>query len=458
MMDNKKELFESVNPVKALTVMALPTVASQLILLIYNIADTWFIGRTNDPAMIGASNLALTVYLAAVSLANVFGVGGGSLMVRLIGEKNEEDARKVASYSIIASGIAAAGFSLLTLIFMTPLLTLLGADELTMPYGKQYLFTTVVLGSVPTILSMSMPQLLRNAGYSKEAGFGVGLGSILNVGLDPLFMFVILPKGNEVLGAGIATMLSNVCSFLYFVMVFRKVRSKTVLKISFKREKIGKEHLKSLYTVGVPAAVSIFLFDLVTIVINKLTIGYGDHVKPLAAMGIVLKLERIPINVGLGVCLGMVPLIAYNFGSGNIKRMNRFSSLARWIIIVFSSICMVTFFFLAEPLAGSFIKDEETVRYAVMFLQGRCFALPFMMVGYHIINFMNAVNKGKISFFLAILRHLMILIPLLLLMNLLWGINGLIWAQVVADIVNTVASMIIFVKIKNGICGVPSKT
>ena len=445
---DKRILFESERPVKALAVMAVPTVASQLILLIYNIADTWFIGRTNDPAMIGASNLALTVYLVAASVANVFGVGGGSLMARLIGEKKDDDARKVASYSIIASGIAAAVFALLTLVFMTPLLTLLGADEATMTYGKQYLFTTVVIGSIPTVLSMSMPQLLRNAGYSKEAGLGVGLGSILNVALDPLFMFVILPKGYEVLGAGIATMLSNFISFAFFVIVYRKVRDESVLKVSFKREKILKDELKSLYMVGVPAAISIFLFDLVTIVINRLVTTYGDHTTPLAAMGIVLKLERIPINTGLGVCLGMVPLIAYNFGSGNTKRMNSFSELARWIITGFAAVCSIFFFFFAKPLVGAFIEEEETVRLGIMFLQGRCLALPFMMIGYHTINFMNAVNKGKVSFLLAILRHVIILIPAMIIMNSLWGLTGLVWSQVVADVINAAASVVIFVKVK----------
>lgn len=445
---DKRILFESERPVKALAVMAVPTVASQLILLIYNIADTWFIGRTNDPAMIGASNLALTVYLVAASVANVFGVGGGSLMARLIGEKKDDDARKVASYSIIASGIAAAVFALLTLLFMTPLLTLLGADEATMTYGKQYLFTTVVIGSIPTVLSMSMSQLLRNAGYSKEAGLGVGLGSILNVALDPLFMFVILPKGYEVLGAGIATMLSNFISFAFFVIVYRKVRNESVLKVSFKREKILKDELKSLYMVGVPAAISIFLFDLVTIVINRLVTTYGDHTTPLAAMGIVLKLERIPINTGLGVCLGMVPLIAYNFGSGNTKRMNSFSELARWIITGFAAVCSIIFFFFAKPLVGAFIEEEETVRLGIMFLQGRCLALPFMMIGYHTINFMNAVNKGKVSFLLAILRHVIILIPAMIIMNSLWGLTGLVWSQVVADVINAAASVVIFVKVK----------
>lgn len=454
--DSKKALFESERPAKALTIMALPTVASQMILLIYNIADTWFIGRTDNPAMIGASNLGLTVYLITASLANVFGVGGGSLMVRLIGEKKEDDARKVASYSVIASGIAAAAFSVLTLIFMTPLLTLLGADDATMVYSKQYLVTTVVLGSVPTILSMSMPQLLRNAGYSKEAGLGVGLGSLLNVGLDPLFMFVILPKGYEVLGAGIATMLSNVCSFIYFIVIFRKVRSVTVLKVSFKREKLERAHLKSLYMVGVPAAVSIFLFDLVTIVINRLVTGYGDHVAPLAAMGIVLKLERIPINVGLGVCLGMVPLIAYNFGAGNIKRMSRFSSLARWTIVAFSSLCTILFFVFARVLVSRFITDEETVRLGTMFLQARCFALPFMMVGYHVVNYMNAVNKGTVSFILAIVRHVILIIPAMLIMNYIWGIEGLIWSQAVADVINTIVSTVIFLRVRNSLCKRPS--
>ena len=312
--DKKKYLFESMNPAKALAVMALPTVGSQMIVLVYNIADTWFIGRTDNPSMIAASNLALTVYLIVVSLANIFGVGGGSLMARLIGEKKEADASKVVTYSVLASGISAAVFSILTLIFMTPLMKLLGSEEATLHYCKQYLIATVVFGSIPTVLSMCMPQLLRNAGYSKEAGIGVGIGSIINVVLDPLFMFVILSRGNEVLGAGIATMLSNFISLAYFIFIFHKVRNESVLKISFKSVHLEKDYLRSLYSVGVPAAISIFLFDLVNIVINRLTATYGDHVTPVAAIGILLKLERIPINTGLGICLGMVPLVAYNYG------------------------------------------------------------------------------------------------------------------------------------------------
>ena len=454
---NKNELFESVNPARALRIMALPTIGSQVIVLLYNLADTWFIGRTNDPYMVAASSLVLTVYLAVVALSNVFGVGGSSLMVRLMGEKCEEDARKVASYSIAASFLAALAFSLLTLVFMGPLLRLLGASDNTFQYGEQYLLATAVLGAAPTVLAMDMPMLLRNAGYSKEAGFGVALGGIMNIILDPLFMFVLLPEGCEVLGAGVATMLSNVISVLYFVAVYRRVRETTVLELPRRLEKISGEHKKSLYSVGIPAAVAIFLFDLVTMVLNRLTASYGDI--PLAAMGIVLKLERLPLNIGLGVCLGMVPLVAYNYASGDYRRMERFVSLARIAILSFSALCIVLFWFFAEPITGAFIEDAETVDYAARFLRGRCLAMPFMLLGYHVVNFMNAVGRGKVSFLLAIIRHLVLIIPLLFLLKALFGLEGLIWAQVAADVLNALVALMIFRKEKTAILGgAPAQT
>ena len=454
-MSSKIELFENTKPVKALAVMALPTIASQLVLLVYNLADTWFIGRTNNPYMIGASSLALTIYLALAAIANIFGVGGGSLMVRLLGEKRTEEAKKAASYSVSFSVLTALAFSLLLLAFMSPLLRAMGASENTFEYSRQYLLLTAVIGGIPTVLSMSMPQLLRNAGYSREAGIGVGLGSLMNIALDPLFMFVLLPEGNEVLGAAVATMLSNVISLCYFIFMFRRVRNETVLSLPRRIERLGRGHLRSLYSVGLPAAISIFLFDLVTIVINRLAASYGDI--PLAAMGIVLKLERIPINIGLGVCLGMVPLIAYNYGAGNRERMNRFFSLAGIAVLGFSVLCFAVFFAFARPLISAFIADENTVRQGVMFLRGRSFSLPFMMIGYLIVNYMNAVNRGRISFVLALLRHIVLLIPAMLIMNVVWGLQGLIWSQLAADFINSIIAVIVFLRVNGGIIKEPEE-
>ena len=177
-------------------------------------------------------------------------------------------------------------------------------------------------------------------------------------------------------------------------------------------------------------------------VINKLTVSYGDI--PLAAMGIVLKLERIPINTGLGICLGMVPLVAYNYGAKNYVRMRKISTLSQITVVSFAAVCTILFWTFAKPIVSIFIEDEATVVQGAAILKGRCFALPFMMIGYQVVNFMNAVDKGKLSFLLAIIRHIVLIIPIAVLMNSIMKLNGLVMSQLVADIINTVISMILF--------------
>ena len=442
MNTNKKNLFETMKPSKALAIMAIPTVLSQMVVLLYNLADTWFIGQANNPYMIGASSLALTIFLASTALSNVFGVGGGSLMARLIGEKKNDDARKVASYTVVMALISSLVFSFLVLIGMNPLLKMLGANENTLQYAKQYIITTTVIGAMPNVMTMCMAQLLRNAGYSKESGIGVIFGSVLNIILDPIFMFVLLPKGNEVLGAGLATLISSICSFIYFIVYFHKLKNKTVLSIPNKKEKIEKQYKKSLYSVGIPAAIAIFLFDIITIVTNRIAVSYGDI--SLAAMGIVLKIERIPINIGLGICLGMVPLVAYNYGAKNMERVKKFFSLTLKANVIFSGISAIIFFLFSSSIVSLFIKNGETILQGMRFLQGRCFALPFMMIGYVITNYMNAIGKGNVSFILALIRHLVLIIPIMLIMNAIWGIDGFTWSEMVADVSNTIVAFIIF--------------
>ena len=187
MNTNKNALFEKMKPSKALAIMAIPTVLSQMVILLYNLADTWFIGQVNNPYMIGASSLALTLFLASTALSNVFGVGGGSLMARLIGEKKNDDARKVVSYTIVMAFISSLVFSMFILIIMNPLLEMLGANENTFKYAKQYIITTTIIGALPNVMTMCMAQLLRNSGYSKESGIGIILGSSKEKSEKPIF-------------------------------------------------------------------------------------------------------------------------------------------------------------------------------------------------------------------------------------------------------------------------------
>lgn len=437
-----REIFETKPVPSALAKMAIPTIVSQLITLIYNIADTWFIGQTNNPYMVAASSLVLTIFLMIAALANLFGVGGGSLVVRLLGRKEEAEAEKVASLSLVMAAGSALVFSLLCLIFMNPLLRLLGASDNTIGFARQYLLFVVVIGGLPTVLANTMSAMVRNIGHSKEAGFGLGMGGILNVILDPLFMFVILPDGYQVVGAAMATMLSNVITLLYFILVYQRLKGKTVLALPRRIEKIRRDSLRSLFSVGIPAAMSLLLFDLTNIVINRLAAGHGDI--ELAAMGIVLKVERLPLNIGIGICLGMTPLVAYNYASKNQKRMKAFFSAARLAGLVVSVLCVIFYYVFAPYLMKAFISDSDTVRFGTEFLKSRCFATPFMFLSFHMVHFMQAVDRGKVSFQLAIIRQLCLNIPILFVMNYLFGMSGIVWTQLIADAFNVVISYIIY--------------
>lgn len=437
-----KEIFETRPVPSALAKMAIPTIVSQLITLVYNIADTWFIGQTDNPYMVAASSLVLTIFLMTTALANLFGVGGGSLVVRLLGRKDEEEARNVASLSLVMAAGASLAFSLLCLIFMNPLLRMLGASDNTIGFARQYLLFVVVVGGLPTVLANTMSSMVRNIGYSKEAGFGLGMGGVLNVILDPLFMFVLLPDGYEVAGAAAATMLSNVVTLIYFILVYRKLKGKTVLSMPRTIEKIRRESMSSLFSVGIPAAMGLLLFDLTNIVINRLAASHGDI--ELAAIGIVLKVERLPLNIGIGICLGMTPLVAYNYAAKNQKRMKEFFSAARFAGLIVSVICVILYRIFAPYIMQAFISDADTIRYGTEFLKARCFATPFMFLSFHMVHFMQAVDRGKISLYLAMIRQLCLNIPILFLMNYLLGMTGIVWTQLIADILNVVISYIIY--------------
>ena len=445
----REALFATAPVGRALARMAIPTILSQIITLVYNVADSWFIGRTNNPYMMGAASLVLTVFLAATALSNVFGVGGGSLVVRLLGRGDREEARKAAAYSLILAFFCALAFSGLSLLFLDPLLRLLGASDNTIGYARQYLTFVVVIGAVPTVLSMTMSSLLRNVGFSRQAAFGLGMGGVLNIALDPLFMFVLLPDGYQVMGAAMATLLSNVCALAYFILVFRRVRHESVLTLPCRLERLQASSVRSLYAVGVPAGLSLFLFDLTNIVINRLSSSHGDL--ELAAMGLVLKVERLPLNVGIGICLGMVPLVAYNYAAGNIPRMKAFFRSARTAGLAVSVVCVALYRVFAGPVIRFFIEEPETVRLGTQFLQARCFATPFLFLSFHVVHFMQAVDRGPVSFWLAAIRQLGLNVPLLFCLNALFGMTGIIWTQAAADVINVVISYVIYARVVKGL-------
>ena len=440
--NDKIEIFERMSVPKALAVMAVPTVISQIIALIYNIADTWFIGMTDNPYMVAATSLVGTVYLLTAGVANLFGVGGGNLVVRLMGKKDPEEARKVASLSFLMAAGSALLFSCICLIFMNPLLRLLGASDMTIGYARQYLLCVVILGGLPTVLSSTMSAMLRNIGYSKEAGFGIGLGGVLNIVLDPVFMFLLLPDGWEVLGAALATMLSNIIAFIYFLCIYRRVSAEGLLAIPRRIEKIRPDSMSSIFSVGVPAAMGLVLYDLTNMVINRLSSVHGDL--ELSAIGIVLKVERLPQNVCIGICLGMMPLVAYNYAANNRERMMAVFRAARTAGCIVCLISLVLYRGFADTIIRLFISEPSTVAFGTEYLRIRSFAAIFMFLSFHVVHFMQAVNRGKTSMGLAAIRQLCLNIPILILLDHLFGMTGVVWTQTIADTINVAVSYLIF--------------
>ena len=427
---------------KALAVMAVPTVISQIIALIYNIADTWFIGMTDNPYMVAATSLVGTVYLLTAAVANVFGVGGGNLVVQLMGKKDPEEARKVASLSFLMAAGCALLFSCICLVFMNPLLRLLGASDMTIGYARQYLLCVVILGGLPTVLSSTMSAMLRNIGYSKEAGFGIGLGGVLNIVLDPVFMFLLLPDGWEVLGAALATMLSNIIAFIYFVCIYRRVSAEGLLAIPRRIEKIRPDSMSSIFSVGVPAAMGLVLYDLTNMVINRLSSAHGDL--ELSAIGIVLKVERLPQNVCIGICVGMMPLIAYNYAANNRERMMAVFRAARVAGCAVCLISLVLYRGFAAQIIQLFIKEPSTVAFGTEYLRIRSIAAIFMFLSFHVVHLMQAVNRGQTALLLAVIRQLCLNIPILILLDHIFGMTGVVWTQTIADTINVVVSYLIF--------------
>lgn len=445
-MDKKRELFERTPVPKALATLAIPTIISQLISMIYNLADTFYIGLANDPSQTAASSVAFTLMFMLNCIPNLFGVGAGSLISRLLGEKKDKDAGGVASFAFYCTLIVTAIYSATVLVFMNQMLNFLGATSSSLPYAQQYAFWVVVIGGIPAALSMTMSHLLRSEGYASKASFGLGLGGVMNIILDPVFMFLVFEPGNEIKGAAIATMLSNIITFVYYVAIYFKIRKKTVLSLSPRKALIPKRLVVPVLAVGIPSALGSFLACVSNIVINNLASSYstlyGDV--PVASIGIAKKIDMLPMNVGFGLCQGMMPLVAYNFASGDHKRMREFSRVTRTAAMVFAGACILLFQLLATQICAIFNGHAETVAMSTDFLRILCLSVPFMLFNLQISFSFQAMGMGKQSLILSSLRQGVINIPLLFVMNHFFGLYGIVWTQLISDIITGIISYAVY--------------
>lgn len=435
----RKDLFEKMPVPKAVLKLAIPTVLAQLVTVVYNLADTLFIGMLNNANMVAAVSLSVSVFMVLVSLANLFGVGGSSVISRSLGVDDVKRASATTTFCIYASIVVTLCISIICLIVVNPLSILLGASVNTLQYTVDYLFWTVVIGGVPMVLCNVISHVVRAEGNAFIAGLGTSIGGVINIILDPIFILV-LDMG--VTGVAVATMISNVCGVLFFVIYLIIKRNSTIVSLVPTRLKECKKLIIPVLSIGGPAAINSLLVGVSVAFMTKLASFYGDV--PLAAIGIVKKIDMLPWSVMFGLTHGILPLIGYNFAAKNFKRMKSIIKFALCISIVLNVVFIVLFETLAPQIVTIFIKDAEVIAYGADFLRIICTCVPFMSIGFLFCATFQAMGKPYHSLVLSVCRQGVIFIPVLFLMNYLCGLTGIVWTQTIADGVFAVLGATLF--------------
>lgn len=439
----KEELFESVPVTKAVLTLAIPTVISALVTVIYNLADTYFVGMLNDPIQNSAVTLAAPLLLAFNAVNNLFGVGSSSMMSRALGIKDYETVSKSSAFGFYCSLFFGIAYSVIYTLFSGSFLTMLGADSRTAAATAEYLKWTVSFGAAPAILNVVMAYLVRSEGATFHAGLGTMSGCILNIILDPFF---VLPWGLNMgsAGAGLATFISNCFACGYFFVLLFVRRKVTNVCISPKMFKPKKEIVLGVFAVGIPAAIQNLLNVTGMTVLNNFTAAFGPDA--VAAMGIAYKVNMIPMNISFGFSQGVMPLVSYNYSSGNIPRMKKSVLLAAKMSVGFLTAVAALFFFTSRGVIGMFMDNEAVINYGSAFLRGMCLGLPFLCMDFMAVHVFQACGMGGKSLVFAIMRKIILEIPALFILNALFPLYGLAYAQLCAELVLATAAVIVLAR------------
>lgn len=419
------EVFEENNISKAILRVGLPAMLGQLTTLIYNIADTFFVSMTKDPAMIAAVTLSTPILLIIMSIASVFGMGGNSVAARLMGEGRTNDVGETVNfctYSMLASGII---ILLSGLLFIKTIAEAAGADASDMTYTCDYL-KYIFLGSPFIIFSNGAVHIFRSIGLIKESTIGLAMGNLVNIVFD--FIFIIL-FGWETAGAAIATSFGFFCSSIYYFACMMKAAAKgnETIQISIRNFKPEKKMASSVISIGIPGALITILLSVSNMVLNNFIGIYGSSA--VASYGIAYKIDMIPIMLSVGLSQGVAPLVGYYYGADEKKRMKQTMTRSILYGMILGAVFLCTFALSADHLAGIFLKDEALVRQTGFFILILSLSAPMLGIINMVTSYFQALGKAVKSLMITVLRNAVLFIPAVILFNSIWGLSGVIFAQ-----------------------------
>lgn len=448
MIDAEKEaLFETIPIPKAVAKLGIPTVIGTMVMVLYNLADTYFVGYINIPSESAAVTYAAPVLLAFNALTNLFGAGCSSFMSRALGKRDYDTVTRTSTFGFYGALFCAILLSFFTAIFQPALLRLLGVDADAMEATKKYLFWTVTLGAVPSILNITLANMVRAEGASLHASIGTVSGCVLNIILDPIF---IMPwgLGMNASGAGCATFISNSVACLYYFVLLYCKRSSTFVSLDPRSFTLRRSIVGGVCAVGIPASVQNLLNVTGMTVLNNATAVFGTAA--VAAMGITHKVNLVPVYFTMGLGQGIIPLVGYNFASGNRKRMRDAILFTLNITVVFIAVSVLLFYIFAGGIIHLFMDNAEIVGYGTRFLRGFCLGLPFLAIDFLVVAIFQSIGMGKESLIFAILRKIVLEIPAIIILNRLFPLYGIAYSQLAAELVLAVAAILMLRKILIG--------
>lgn len=435
----ENELFEKTSVPKAYMKLALPVVLSMMVSLVYNMVDTYFIALTGVQELVAGVSLVVPIFTMMIAFGDIFGLGGSSVISRLLGEKREADAKRASAFCVWASVLFGVFVTVILLLFRSQILGILGADETTWQYAGDY-YTWIVLGAVFIIFGLVPSNILRTEGLATQAMTGSILGSIVNIILDPVFIFG-LKQGAA--GAAIATVLGNVIADIYYVYAIRKKAKR--LSVALTDVKIPGVMIRDIFTIGIPASITNLMQSFMVMMTNHFLLSYGTD--KIAAMGIALKANMITTLILVGFAFGGQPLIGYNYGSGNQKRLKeilKFSYLFEMGLGLVFTVIMSAF---APMIISIFMNDPEIVNNGAMMLRFQQLGMTFMAVTLVSTCVCQSVGNALGAFTLSLSRQGVLYVIALLILSRIFGYTGVLVSQACADVVTAVIAVGIVRKI-----------
>ena len=421
-MESKDAMYylEKAPVPKAIAHMAIPMILGMVVNMIYNITDAYFIGRLNNTSMLASITLALPFTTILMALGELFGTGGSTYISRLLGEKKIDYVKKVSSVTLYLSLISGLLFMLLCIPFLSPILKLLGATGETMLHTRSYIIAYTI-GSPFVVANFTLAQMVRGEGASTESMIGMIISVVINIILDPVFIFFF---HMDVMGASVATVIGNICAVVYYMYYLEKKSPAQSIRLNY--FKPNPTILFNIFKIGISALLLSGFLIVSSLMFNNYAVLYGDQV--VAAFGVANRVCQISDFIGMGLYMGVVPLIAFSYASNNTERLNRvLKTTAFYLVTIISMIAGLLFVFRTQVLE-LFSSDESVIEVGVIILTALLAGISGLLT-----SMFQAFGKSIQSTIMSVSRGIA-LIPIIIIGNSLFQLNGVIWSMTASEL------------------------